>query len=136
MSARAGEGVPVDERLVARTRPTQSDHPLRFLNVKWSLLEVALVPSASVALTVPLGVVTVTSTVPGVSAGDLAVIDVDELTLKLVASVEPNLTAVAPVRFLPVIFTFVSPAADPLFGISFVIVGTGASGGLRPRPRL
>ena len=40
----------------------------------------------------------VTSTVP-VPAGDVAVIEVAELTVKLVAAVAPKSTAVAPVKF-------------------------------------
>jgi len=54
------------------------------------------------ALLVPLGVVTVTFTVPE-PAGVTAVIDVAELTVKLAASAAPNVTAVAPVKFVPVI---------------------------------
>ena len=46
----------------------------------------------------PSGVVTVTSTVPA-PAGDSAVIEVADLTSKLLASVSPNLTDVAPFRW-------------------------------------
>ena len=48
--------------------------------MNWSPVEVALVP---------LGVVTVMSTVPADSAGDTAVISVDESAVKLIASTEP-----------------------------------------------
>ena len=73
------------------------------LYVNWSFAEVALVPA---------GVVTVMCTVP-VPAGDVAVICVALLTVKLVALALPNFTAVAPVKFVPVIVTIVPPAADP-----------------------
>ena len=59
----------------------------------------------------PPGVVTVMSTVPAEPAGAVAVIWVALLTVKLVALVAPNLTAVAPVKLVPVIVTVVPPAA-------------------------
>ena len=71
--------------------------------MNWSAAEVAEVPP---------GVVTVTSTVPA-PAGEVAVIEVAELTVKLVALVAPNLTAVAPVKPVPVIVTDVPPAVGP-----------------------
>jgi hypothetical protein len=74
--------------------------------VNWSAELVALVPPA---------VVTVTSTVP-VPGGEMAVIDVALLTPNDAAAVLPNLTAVAPVKFAPVIVTLVLPAGGPLFG--------------------
>ena len=55
-----------------------------------------------------MGVVTVTSAIPE-PAGEVAVILISELTVKLVAAVEPNLTAVAPVNPVPVIVTVVPP---------------------------
>jgi len=90
-------------------------------NLKWSSDEIALVP---------IGVVTVTSTVFATSGGDTAVIEVivfTVFTVKLVALIEPNLTAVAPVKLAPVIVTFVPPAAGPLVGASFVIVGSATT---------
>src|SRR6202021_1098805 len=60
--------------------------------VNWSAAEVADVHPA---------VVTLTSTVP-VPAGEVAVIWVAEVTVKLVAAVAPNVTAVAPVKLVPV----------------------------------
>jgi hypothetical protein len=75
---------------------------------------------------VPPGVLTVTSTVP-VPAGAVAVIEVGEPTLKLVAAVEPNFTAVASWSSVPVIVTVVPPAVGPLAGSSFVTVGALAS---------
>ena len=71
---------------------------------------------------VPLGVVTVTFTVPE-PAGTTAEIDVAETTLKEVAAVEPNFTAVAPVRFVPVTVTVVPPAVGPEEGPTAVTVG-------------
>jgi hypothetical protein len=65
---------------------------------------------------VPLGVVTVTSTVP-VPAGETAEIDVGELTMNDVAAVVPNVTAVAPVNPLPAMETGVPPASDPELGL-------------------
>jgi hypothetical protein len=67
-------------------------------------------------------VVTVTSTVP-VPAGDVAVIDVVELTVKLVAAVAPKVTAVVPVKFVPVIVTEVPPVVGPAVGEIEVTVG-------------
>jgi hypothetical protein len=71
---------------------------------------------------VPTGVVTLISTGP-VPAGETAVIEDSEFTVKLAAFVEPNLTAVAPVKLVPAIVTDVPPAAGPLFGSTLVIVG-------------
>ena len=70
----------------------------------------------------PPAVVTVTSTVP-VPAGDVAVIEVAELTVKLVALVAPNFTAVAPVNPVPVIVTDVPPVVGPAVGEIDVTVG-------------
>ena len=72
----------------------------------------------------PPVVVTRTSTVP-VPAGDVAVIWVAELTVKPVAGVAPKLTAVAPVKFVPVIVTVVPPATGPDVGEIDVTVGDG-----------
>ena len=72
----------------------------------------------------PPGVVTVTSTVP-VPAGETAVIELAEFTVKLVALIEPNVTAEAPVRFVPVIVTKVPPPTGPLLGFRFATVGAG-----------
>ena len=77
---------------------------------------------AEVAL-VPPGVVTVISMVPAACAGEVAVIWVAELTVK-VAEVPPKLTIVAPVNPVPVIMTEVPPAAGPLVGFLPVTDGT------------
>lgn len=66
--------------------------------------------------------VTAILTGPAVPAGVTAVMVVALTTLKLVAAVLPNITAVAPVRFVPVIVTVVPPAAGPLLGETDVIV--------------
>ena len=79
--------------------------------------------AAEVAL-VPPGVLTVTCTVPE-PAGEVAVTLVADSALTPVALVEPNLTSLAPVRFVPVIVTVVPPAAGPLVGSNFVTVGAG-----------
>ena len=71
---------------------------------------------------VPPAVVTLTSTVPALPAGDVAVIEVAELAVT-VAEFEPKSTAVAEDRFVPVMTTWVPPAADPLIGRIEVTVG-------------
>ena len=71
---------------------------------------------------VPNGVVTVMSTVPE-PAGEEAVIWVSELAEKLVALALPNLTAVAPVKLLPVIVTMVPPKVGPPNEWILVMVG-------------
>lgn len=73
---------------------------------------------------VPPAVVTVTSTVPA-PGGEVAVIDVAELTVKLVALLAPNFTAVAPVNPVPVTATEVVPIADPELGEIELTVGAG-----------
>jgi hypothetical protein len=72
--------------------------------VNWSAADGPLVPP---------GVVTVTSTVPALPAGDVAVIVVPFVTENVVAAFAPNFTAVAPVKFVPVIVTLVPPAVEP-----------------------
>ena len=74
----------------------------------------------------PLAVVTLTLPVVA-PAGTVAEIDAAELTVKVDALVPLNLTAVAPVRFVPVIETFVPTL--PLVGESDEIVGAGGGGG-------
>ena len=53
----------------------------------------------------------------------MAVIWVVELTVKLVALVLPNLTAVAPVKLVPRMMTVVPPDLVPLVGLTEVTVG-------------
>ena len=70
----------------------------------------------------PPAVVTVMSTVPALPAGAVAVMEVAELKVKL-ALVEPNFTAVAPVKLVPVMATEVPPAVGPLVVPREVTVG-------------
>jgi hypothetical protein len=79
---------------------------------------------------VPPGVVTVISTVPRDPAGDCALIEAGPLTLKLVAGVDPKRTAVAPVKFAPVIVTAVPPVVEPDEGLTALTVG--GVGGAEP----
>jgi hypothetical protein len=83
------------------------------------------VPSSEAAAAV---VVTVMSTVPAAAAGDVAVIWLALSAVNADALAEPNLTAEAPVRFVPVIVTDVPPPVGPLFGLTLVTAGAG--GGL------
>ena len=52
-------------------------------------------------------------------------IDVAELTVKLVAAVAPNVTAVVPLNPVPVMVTDVPPVAGPDVGEIEVTVGAG-----------
>ena len=70
---------------------------------------------------------TVTSTAPADPAGDVTVIWLSLFTVKAVAAAAPNFTAVAAVKPLPVIFTLVPPAVEPLDGEIAVTAGTGAT---------
>ena len=74
----------------------------------------------------PTGVVTRTSTVP-LPDGAVAVIELFELTVKVVAAVPPNDTPVARPKFVPVMVTKVPPAAMPDPGNTLVTVGTAAT---------
>jgi hypothetical protein len=74
---------------------------------------------------VPCDVVTVTSTMPTLPAGEVAVICVSELTVKLVALVLPNFTELAPVNAVPVMVTDVPPEVLPEVGFSLVMEGGG-----------
>ena len=81
--------------------------------VNWSADDVADVPEP---------VVTVTSTVPE-PEGDVAEIWLVELTTTPVADAVPNLTAVTPVKFEPLIVTPVPPVVGPVPGETPVTVG-------------
>ena len=63
-----------------------------------------------------------TSTVPA-PAGAVAVICVAELTVKPVAAVAPKVTAVAPLKLVPVMVKLVPPPVGPLIGVKAVTVG-------------
>ena len=82
----------------------------------WSAVLVALVPP---------GVVTVTSTVPVLPAGAVAVICEPLTTVTLVAAVDPKSTAVVPVNPVPVIVTLVPPPVGPAAGATCATVGAG-----------
>jgi hypothetical protein len=73
---------------------------------------------------VPPGVVTVTSTVP-VPVGEVALMFVELLTVKLEAAVVPNFTALAPVNPVPLIATEVVPVVGPELGLTPVTAGAG-----------
>ena len=75
---------------------------------------------------VPPAVVTVTSPVPAVPAGVVAVIEVLDPTAKLVAATPPNFTPVAPLKALPVMVTVWPPATGPELGETLLTVGAGA----------
>jgi hypothetical protein len=109
---------PTEEQVVEDARdpepPWQIDTPVvvgTALNVK----EDALVP-------VPAGVVTLI--VPVVPAPGVAVIWVDEFTVYEPAFVPPKVTAVAPVKLVPMITAEVENP-QPLDGVKLVIVGGG-----------
>jgi hypothetical protein len=68
-------------------------------------------------------VVTFTSTVPDGSTGLTADICVSDTTWKEEAATLPKFTAVAPVKFVPVIVTLLLPARGPEFGLTAVTAG-------------
>lgn len=73
--------------------------------------------------TVPPEPVSTTVTSPAACAGVTTVIDVAlELTID-VPAVPSNVTAVVPVKLVPVIVTFVPPEVEPVAGDTDVIVG-------------
>jgi hypothetical protein len=75
----------------------------------------------------PPGVVTRTFTVPAACAGVRAVIVVSSTTTTFVASLPPNMTSGAPVKFVPVMVTCVPPRVGPLPGEIEVTVGGGST---------
>ena len=74
---------------------------------------------------VPSGVVTKTLTAPALPAGVVAVMLVELSTVTLVAAVPPRVTAVAPVKLVPVMVMVVPPAVEPLVGEILATVGAG-----------
>ena len=64
------------------------------------------------------------STVPAEWAGATAVIEVDDITEKLVAGVPAKVTPVVPVKLVPVMVTVVPPPVLPEVGLTAVTVGT------------
>jgi hypothetical protein len=71
----------------------------------------------------PLVLVTVTATVPALSAGVVAVIVVLFTTTTFVAAELPNVTVAPDTKFVPVIVTDVPPARPPLLGVMLLTVG-------------
>ena len=82
--------------------------------------------SAVPDVAVPPAVVTWTFTAPATWGLVLARTTVGDVTVNDVAVVAPNLTAVAPKRFVPVILTVVPPLVVPDAGVSEEIVGNVA----------
>ena len=82
--------------------------------------------AGALVVEVPWPVVTVMSTVP-VPAGVAAVICDSVLTMNAAAGVVPNVTAVAPVKSVPVTVTVVPPWTGPEEGFTALTVG-GAGG--------
>ena len=76
-----------------------------------------------VRLAVPLGVVIDTVFAPAVPAGVTAVTVVAFTTLTEVAATPPIVTALVPVKFVPVIVIAVAPTVEPLLGETDEIVG-------------
>ena len=72
----------------------------------------------------PPPVVTITLTIPPVvRAGVTQVIEVLLTTLKDVAFNPPNVTEVAPIKFVPVIVTLVPPSLDTEDGVMLLMLG-------------
>ena len=71
----------------------------------------------------PSSVVTIIPTAPALRAGVIQVIVVLFTTLREVAAKPSNVTDVAPVKFVPVIVTFVPPAVLPVNCEMLVIFG-------------
>ena len=72
----------------------------------------------------PPPVVTITLTIPPVvRAGVTQVIDVPFTTLKDVAFNSPNVTEVAPMKFVPVMVTIVPPTLDTEGGVMLLMLG-------------
>ncbi len=71
----------------------------------------------------PPPVVTIMPTVPSLLTGVIQVIVVLFTMLREVAADPPNVTKVAPVKFLPVIVTLVPPAMPPNDGEILLITG-------------
>ena len=75
---------------------------------------------------VPPAVVTLTLTAPATWALVMALRVVGDVTVKLVAVVVPNWTAVAPIRFVPVMVTVVPPLVVPDVGVNEEMLGAEA----------
>ena len=106
-------------------RPTRDLDLLGFDSAeKADLIQVfAAVAAVPVVDDVPPGVVTVTSSRPGVPAGAIAVIWVSESTVYEVAFAVPNFTALAPIRLVPVITTV--PPTSAVYGGASAVTEIG-----------
>ncbi len=82
--------------------------------------------SALVFAEVPLGVVTVTSTVP-VPLGEVTVMEPVVSAVIVPGLAVPKSTAVAPLRLEPLTVTEVPPAVGPLVGLTTVTVGSAGA---------
>jgi hypothetical protein len=76
---------------------------------------------------VPCVVVTETFTLPAACAIVVAVTFVGDVTCTDVAVAGPNVTMVVPVRWVPVMVTFVPPVVDPEVGATEVTIGGGVA---------
>src|SRR6202795_4273547 len=84
--------------------------------------------SAELVGLVPEGVTTVTLTGPADSAGEFTVREVPApFTTTPVPGTDPKLTAVSPVKLLPVTVTEVPPAVVPVVGLTPVTTGPGGA---------
>jgi hypothetical protein len=88
---------------------------------------VAVKWSAEPVLDVPLGVVTVRSTVPAAKLGAVARRAPSDSTVNAAAAVVPKVTALAPVKPLPKTATVVPPAVLPELGVTLVTAGAAAA---------
>lgn len=77
------------------------------------------------AVAVPPVVVTATLFAPAVDAGVIAVREVLDRTITLVAAVPPTVTLLAPIKLVPVIVMVVAPRVEPDVGLTPEIVGGG-----------
>ncbi|UAL70925.1 hypothetical protein K7396_33885 [Streptomyces angustmyceticus] len=78
-------------------------------------------------MAVPPGVVTVTGPLPGACGAVMATMVVSLSTWKLAAGVPTKVTAVAPVKPVPVMVTWVPPVVLPEAGVNPLIVGAGVT---------
>ena len=74
----------------------------------------------------PPGVVTKTLAVPTLPAGVIAVMVVELTTVTLVAATPRIVTALAPVKSVPIMVMVVPPAVEPVLGEILVTVGRAA----------
>jgi hypothetical protein len=84
----------------------------------------------------PSSVVTIMPTAPALRAGVIQVIVVLFTMLREVATIPSNLTDVAPVKFVPVIVTFVPPTMAPDDGEMLLIAGSVIIPTVTPNPEV